>query len=640
MATSTNGTNGAVPKSIQQLREERRLVQSQIELARLQRSQRLLESLWDEADWNRDADLFDRVRNADGIRWLPIGTSPKDRSKGQNWPLWTTEQELDRFRIQSRILCRVNSFARGLLKNLTNYCIGRGYQYTAATKEIGPGADPGRAGAQDDARVKQLVAQVQDFLDKFLKRNRWGRREREAFRRTWRDGECFLRLFFQDDGTTLVRFVEPEQVTNPSGVTEEDGWTFGIKHQMEDSVADVETIEAYYIVYGGIGTDQSGEEVDAKEIVHIKEPEEDSTVKRGMPAFCYDTADALIRASKLQRNLSIGAAIRAATAEVWKFATATQAQITSLVSDLAEEELTNEITGKTETFERIKPGTIRRIPAGQEPVQMPAATGAPEHIQAVQGDLRQSATAFCAPEYLASGDASNANFASTKEAGTPFTKGAETDQDHFTIAFLEVVHRAINHAVEEGALPEEVLTLVEIQAQPPVVITTNVLEVAQADQIAVLTGWKSNKTCAMERDLDWEKEQIANDEYAERRGPTAGMLPLPGDPATPDLPGSKQEVPTTPIEPPSQLAEPTASGKSSSDVRATVGGLQAISALQQAYYDGSVPREAAVANAKLLFGFSDQEAATLFPEIAPVKLTPEEPAVTEPEPEPDEVPTV
>jgi hypothetical protein len=60
-------------------------------------------------------------------------------------------------------------------------------------------------------------------------------------------------------------------------------------------------------------------------------------------------------------------------------------------------------------------------------------------------------------------------------------------------------------------------------------------------------------------------------------------------------------------------------------LRATVGGSQAIAALQRDYYDGVLPREAAIANATVVFGFDAADAGTLFPEIAPVKLVPEEP---------------
>jgi len=69
-----------------------------------------------------------------------------------------------------------------------------------------------------------------------------------------------------------------------------------------------------------------------------------------------------------------------------------------------------------------------------------------------------------------------------------------------------------------------------------------------------------------------------------------------------------------------EQAETAATG----ELAQTVGGLTAISALQQSYYEGKIPQEACIANVVLLFGFSREQAASLFPEIPPEKLTEDE----------------
>jgi hypothetical protein len=53
------------------------------------------------------------------------------------------------------------------------------------------------------------------------------------------------------------------------------------------------------------------------------------------------------------------------------------------------------------------------------------------------------------------------------------------------------------------------------------------------------------------------------------------------------------------------------------DLRSTVGALNAIRELQGDYYDNKLPREACVSNAKIMLGFSQEEAESLFPEQAP-----------------------
>lgn len=54
------------------------------------------------------------------------------------------------------------------------------------------------------------------------------------------------------------------------------------------------------------------------------------------------------------------------------------------------------------------------------------------------------------------------------------------------------------------------------------------------------------------------------------------------------------------------------------------GQAPALAALQEAVYAGQLPREAAIANVQLTFGFSPESAAACFPPVQPVKLTPDE----------------
>ena len=81
------------------------------------------------------------------------------------------------------------------------------------------------------------------------------------------------------------------------------------------------------------------------------------------------------------------------------------------------------------------------------------------------------------------------------------------------------------------------------------------------------------------------------------------------------------------------------------DLRATVGGSAAILALQEAYYAGKIPRDSAIANATLVFGFTAPEAEQLFPELPPdapkseAQIADEEAAreaLTNPKPKPGE----
>lgn len=535
--TAINGTKPAPTRD--EIKQRRRRVREQLELHKLEQMESIL---WDGFG---GSDLWYSLRErygdpADGTGWVPIANIG-DRKKGQKWPLWNNEKDLGELRQKSRIVCDSNASAQCLMNNLLNHIVGKGFTYKCQPKAgLDQSPEPGvQAGAGADA----VVAATQAFVDKFLAVNRWtatippslltqagiGTRERETVRRTFRDGEGFLRLFRSDGGMTYIRFVEPEQVTNDGGrsLRAEEGWSFGIKHAMEP-FEDEERIEAYHVAYKSIdhGKGSDGEEVPADEMIHVKLPDEDAAIKRGTPAFSFDMLDALVRASKLQRNLSVSSAIQAATAEMWKHATGTQAQISSIAQGLGERQFTNPVTGKPENTERIRPGSIRRIPAGQEPVPLNWGTGSKTEFTAVvQADKRDASSAVNAPEHF-TGDASNANYSSTKEAGTPWVIASEVIQTHFGFVFAFVVWRAIAYAVECNQLPQEALAVVELQVEPTAVPPTDPLQAAQENQIYTSIKVKSRQTVQMELGLDPDHEDANIEEDEQKFGMGAMGNPL------------------------------------------------------------------------------------------------------------------
>src|SRR5689334_9116606 len=65
----------------------------------------------------------------------------------------------------------------------------------------------------------------------------------EIVRRVDRDGEAFLRFFLGPDGTTRIRFVEPDQVATPADMARDPSASLGIQTDADD----VETVLGYYI---------------------------------------------------------------------------------------------------------------------------------------------------------------------------------------------------------------------------------------------------------------------------------------------------------------------------------------------------------------------------------------------------------
>lgn len=523
------------------------------------------------------SDLMDQARreiaNESGSGWVPINVA-SDRRAGANWPIWRTQQELSGLRAKSRLVVATNSYAKGYLRNLTSHVIGKGNTYKVKPKDSAmPKPDPANPNAQAP-NLDPLVDATQAVVDAFLKSNRWNcaadpmqpskigpTREQETYRRVKRDGEAILQFFFLsgreqggrgdvDRGKTFVRFIEPACIVDPPGATVQEGWFLGLRHRVEP-YEDLEDVLEYHVLYSdptleNVEQTESpmGKLIDAAEIVHITNPDEDAMLGRGTPEFVYDTFKAFYRAGKLQQAISLGATIRACTAEMWEWQLATQQQIGTLAGGQGTPKQ-NQQTGATEYNQKVEPGMIRHGPANRKLVP-PVQGMVQENLDAAQGDLRQAASAGCAPEYMVSADASNANYASTKEAGTPFVRYAELEQEYFNGAFLACIWKAVWWAVQCGNLPKEALTLLDIEVKSAKVMTRDSLEVAQEDQILIQAGIKDRATASAERGYDPDSVEQANAEYQQKNGGGMGMQVPPGQEGQPGMGGQPGSPPVDP----------------------------------------------------------------------------------------------
>ncbi len=456
------------------------------------------------------------------------------------------DPELDRLRQESRVRAGMNSYAQGLLKNLTNSVIGKGYTYKAAGL-----SDDGKPLAEERLSDggKQLVRSVQEVIDRFLKANHWNcsidprdttalaaTREREAFRQVLVDGEAFVRFHRADDGTVKVRLIDPARVRDGSGYTPQLGWSYGIRHEMEP-FEDVETPTRYAVFWpdasatGGIDGQDHGvwEEIPAEEVLHLKGPDTPGNVKRGRPLLTFDLGRALDRAAKLQTCASAGAAYRAAIAETWQYEQATQGQITSMAAALASRTHTDG-DGHTEQLERVRPGTVRRGPTGAELVQ-PSADNTASYLSGVQGDLQQACAGAGVPSF-AIGDVSSGNYSNYESASFPPVLNAVCEQEYYKAAFARAVWHAVMWAAECGLLPKDVADKVTITVEAPAVLHRNELEKAQEDHSLITDGVKDRQTAAAERGLDWKQVSANNTEYSKAQQALAPQPP-PGEDGQP-----------------------------------------------------------------------------------------------------------
>jgi hypothetical protein len=432
-----------------------------------------------------------------------------ERADGVARPIVRDENDLAAIRNTGRLLADTSPAAIGVLKNLTNYIIGTGFCYKAALRD----------GIEPSGEANRMLAAVQRVIGDFLEANDWpGDLERELFLRSRRDGEYFVAMF--PAGASLqLRVIEPEQVAAPhnSGALEEwlgvdtpSSWSFGV-HSDE---ADIQNVHGYHVMWNSSGTDWDYLPVEMVE--HLK-LNVDRNVKRGISDF-YAVRSHLEDAERLLRNTRQGAAVQAAIAFIREHAPGTtHTQIESLQQSLATRTYVEATSTGTRTrkVQRYAPGTILDISRGLQYKPGPlGASHGPNFLTIEQAVLRMAGVRWCLPEHMISGDASNNNYASILEAGAPFVKNAEAEQQFYAKRWRRMLWRVIEHASRSGAIGADLSTirdLIEICIEPPEVAVRDRVQETQRRKLLFDAGILSPQTWAAKEGLDYERE-IANRE--------------------------------------------------------------------------------------------------------------------------------
>jgi hypothetical protein len=272
-------------------------------------------------------------------------------------------------------------------------------------------------------------------------------------------------------------------------------------------------------------------------------------VKRGVSDF-FCTADALDGAWKMLRNMIQTGGVQSAIAWIEQFTQAPASSVQSHVQAARDGGRTyypHAVTGKDVNYQRFEPGTVVKTGPGREYKPAPLAGNTTQHVDIVQAALRSIGARWSMPEYMISGDASNANFASTLVAGSPFVNAVECEQHDYGLFFLRSRWIAIRNAARAGRFVvdgrvfsfEEVQELVDIQVTPPAVAIANKTEEATTDHADMDRGVMSVQTRRARLGLDDAKER-ANLKEEPPKTPSAA----PGQPGQPGQPGASGPPPT------------------------------------------------------------------------------------------------
>lgn len=441
---------------------------------------------------------------------------PGDREDGQERRLIETEMQLAAIRGQARVISWSTPFIANVLESLANYTIGGGFSYTAqADAKVRPESVP--AG---------LVEAVQDVIDEFLDDNNWcGSREREGeiLKRTVRDGESFVSLGVDDCDRIVSRLIDPEQVTEPGSPRHEEdwlyqrglltyagplSWSFGIL----TPDGDVERTLGYWVQWTQSSADSDF--LPCSQVEHLK-LNSDSNVKRGWSDLYCILQDAL-REAKLRKNTVVGAAIQAAIAWVQEMqAGTTKSDAERMVSGNATSSRVN-VAGRTVQQQEYKAGSILRVPNGAKYVPPPMGSERIPNFMAIASYvLRAIGARWSMPEYMISGDASNANYASTMVSESPFVRAREADQRFYARRFRNVTWKVLELAwcrlgkFDRFGLRSfrDLQRLIDVQVEPPAITTRNKTEETNRNKVLADAGLLSHRTWSQKEDLDPDMEQ-------------------------------------------------------------------------------------------------------------------------------------
>ena len=451
---------------------------------------------------SRLVESINRMLAVDGDPpWLTFAQSP---SPTDGYPYRTPEQHRH-IRDMMRWYALHHPFAAAALEVRTSYVVGSGHTY-----RVVPRADI-TVDASDLTRAL-------DELHRWMDADRWMIRQREIQYRLDRDGEVFLRVFDLGDHLA-VRFVDPEHIVGPLKMMAHEAYGVQV------DPLDAETVTGYWIarpIGSGLGPVSLGSPtlVPAAEMQHRK-ANVDRLAPRGLPVL-WPCRESLRRSWQILRAMSTVASIQASVAAVIR------RQIGGTIMPWTQPGEPG--TGKDEegrTYQHLPPGAIMHLAPGEEWDAPANRIDVANYVAAIQAELRAVAARLCLPEYMLSGDASNANYSSTLVAEGPAVKMFERLQSEMIWYDVEILRRVLQIAERTGRLPHGLTDAVRIEAEAPIVQSRNRLMEAQADQLLLSMGVVSRETVASRHGYDWS---IERDRIEVEGGPVptdtpTGMIP-------------------------------------------------------------------------------------------------------------------
>lgn len=378
-------------------------------------------------------------------------------------------------REQVRKLVRENPHACQILRLLESYVTGPGLQLNHQSI----------SGSESQAGSEALIQQANRLWKDFCGDNQSHYSFSEHARRTWRDGESFIRKFESDSWPPPLRFIDPESIAP----TADEPDTQGIVTEPHDVETPVEYIRH-------LGTNSHlVERIPARQILQTRIGV-DSNEKRGVSIFaplveplnCFSRwLETELLARKLQSSIVLWRKVQGAP------------QMAGNVADQAPG-LSSDITGMRR--ERFSPGTILTTNHGTDIQFLQPNTNFGDAVSLGRAVLLSIAAGAGLPEFMLTSDASNANFASTMVAEGPAVKFFQSQQQFFANEFDRLWKWVMQEAIDQGLLPVDFFERIETKWSFPPLINRDRPRERMADVRLVEQGILSRAEIARRDGVD------------------------------------------------------------------------------------------------------------------------------------------
>lgn len=421
---------------------------------------------------------------------------------------FTTEMDLQLTRDAGRVLGACDPIAIGLISDMGSFTVGSGFSPKVT-------APPNF----DKESAKKLSTLVRNYLESWKKGTIWAELERESYEQSLKDGDIFVRGFFNEASRELTtRRIPAELITDPTKGGERSQYSWGILHAGNDTVSAIE-----YNVSDVCGT--RGEAVPAERMGQYKRNVPLAT-KRGVPDF-FPLVDKAEGIGSLSKAIQVGAIARSKIAYIQSLLQGGQGATDDIKTKIEanSKRVPGRLFGNTSQISNMHHGSVP-ILAGVDIKTMPQGTTL-EAIAAVQLALRIFGRRWSLPEFMISADASNNNYASILVAGTPFTRKIIDEQTSYGRFISKVYRMAITAAVRFGHLPWEALQCV-IEAVGPSPYMTNRREEEELRGTRIRNKTMSPQQAIVETGSDIEETIREIQEWQEIFPDAASQLPLGG----------------------------------------------------------------------------------------------------------------